>query len=281
MPSTPIRSTAMDSSAENDRWQREREFFDHQAETAVLNIEPVLPATLHRYQTLRRLFFSPEYRYRIVGDLRGKTVLELGCGDGINSVILAKLGANVTGIDISEGSIKTALHRAKVNGVLDRVRFECSPIELANFEPMSFDVVWGDAILHHLLADLDSVLARVRTWAKPDARILFAEPVVLSRTLRRFRLLLPIHTDATPDERPLEQEELALVSRHLRDTTIRYFDFLGRLDRFVFPRLNYEKSPPARRAVSMAFHVVDYGVLSLPVLQRLAGTCVIHGRPAL
>lgn len=267
-------------SAESDRWQREREFFDRHAQSAASAMQPVWPGTLDRYGRLKRRHFSPEYRYRIVGDLRGKQVLELGCGEGINSVVLAKLGANVTGIDISQGAIDAAAERARVNGVSDRVRVECGPIELAGFKPGTFDIVWGEAILHHVLPDLDQVLGHVTSWAKPDATILFAEPVVLSRTLRRIRLMLPLATNATPDERPLEPEELSLVSRYLQDVEVRYFDFLGRLDRFIIPTGNFEKSSGARRAVSTGLRLFDYGLLSLPIAQRLAGSCVIHGRPA-
>jgi 2-polyprenyl-3-methyl-5-hydroxy-6-metoxy-1,4-benzoquinol methylase len=271
--------TETPSSAETDRWQREREFFDRHAETAG-DIKPVPPETLHRYGQLKRPFFSPEYRYRVAGDLRGKHVLDVGCGEGLNTVVLAKLGAFVTGIDISQGAIDAATERARINGISDRVRFECAPLELARLEPGSFDIIWGEAILHHLLSDLDGMLGRIVSWAKPDGTILFAEPVVLSRTLRRIRLMLPLHTDATPDERPLETSELAVVSRHLRDAEFRYFDFLGRLDRFIIPTLNFEKSSAVRRAVSSLFRVIDYGLLSMPGVQRLAGSCVIHGRPA-
>ena len=280
LPQTVMRMTETPSSAEADRWQREREFFDRHAESTAGDIKPVWPETLHRYGKLKRPFFSPEYRYRVVGDLRGKQVLDVGCGEGLNTVVLAKLGAFVTGIDISQGAIDAASERAKVNGISDRVRFECAPVELARLQPSSFDVIWGEAILHHLLADLDAALERITSWAKPDATILFAEPVVLSRTLRRIRLMLPLHTDATPDERPLEEAELSVVSRHLRDVTLRYFDFLGRLDRFIIPSMNFEKSSSVRRAVSSVLRVVDFGLLSIPLAQRLAGSCVIHGRPA-
>jgi 2-polyprenyl-3-methyl-5-hydroxy-6-metoxy-1,4-benzoquinol methylase len=265
----------------DDRWQRERDFFDRRALDAVVDMQPVATATLERYGTLRRPFFSPEYRYRTLGDLAGKQVLDVGCGEGNNAVILAKLGATVTGIDISDGAIQAATRRALINGVADRTRFECSPLELARFEPATFDVIWCEAILHHLLADLETTLERLTSWTKPDGTLLFAEPVTLSRTLRRVRLMLPIHTDATPDERPLEVGELALVSRFLRNPTIRYFGLFGRLDRFVIPNENYEAAPTGLRATSMILHLVDYGLLSLPYVNRLAGACVIHGSPLL
>ena len=266
------------SVSDNERWEREREFFDRQSQAA--DLHPVPPETLRRYGTLRRRYFSPEYRYRVVGDLEGKRVLEVGCGEGENSAVLAKLGAHVTGIDISQGAIDTALERCRVNGVADRVEFVCSPIELADFAPGSFDVVWGEAILHHLLGDLDMVLSRLTTWAKPDGTILFAEPVALSPALRALRRMVPVHTEATPDERPLESGELELVARYLRGGEFRFFEFLGRLDHFIVPDRNFEKSSAPRRAISTVLHLIDYGLLSLPVTSRLGGVCVMHGHPA-
>jgi len=265
---------------DHERWQRERQFFDRHAQTTALDIRPVSPETLRRYGTLRRRYFSPEYRYRVIGDLKGKRVLDFGCGEGENSAVLAKLGAHVTGIDISQGAIDTARERCRINGVADRVEFVCSPIELAEFEPRSFDVVWGEAILHHLLGHLDTVLARLTNWVKPEGIMLFAEPVALSPAMRRLRRMVPVETEATPDERPLEAEELALVSRYLRDAQFRFFELLGRLDHFVVPTQNYEMSSAPRRAISTVLHLIDYAFLSLPVANHLGGVCIMHGHPA-
>ena len=60
-------------------------------------------------------------------DLRDKTVLDVGCGDGLNSDVLGLLGARVTGIDISSGAIQLAGERCSVNGVT--VEFICAPLD--------------------------------------------------------------------------------------------------------------------------------------------------------
>jgi len=49
-----------------------------------------------------------EYAYNLVGDVRGKTVLDFGCGTGENVIILARRGAHVVGIDISPDLIDLA-----------------------------------------------------------------------------------------------------------------------------------------------------------------------------
>ena len=44
-----------------------------------------------------------EYSFHLLGDIRGKTVLEYGCHDGANTVVLALRGAEVKAIDNSPG----------------------------------------------------------------------------------------------------------------------------------------------------------------------------------
>src|SRR5688572_10456136 len=59
-----------------------------------------------------------------LGDLRGKSVLDVGCGSGRISVLLAKRGANVVGIDFAENMIEKAVFHAKQNKVDKQIRFE-------------------------------------------------------------------------------------------------------------------------------------------------------------
>lgn len=54
---------------------------------------------------------------------------------------------------------------------------------------------------------------------------------------------------------------------------------LGRLDRFILVKFNYERSAAVRRAMVSAIGLIDYALLSLPLIRRLAGTCVMYGRP--
>ena len=264
-------------SEEEARWKREAEFFDREAEAAMSRIQPVPPETLKRYGQLRRRRFNKEFRFRILGALAGKSVLDVGCGDGINAMNLAMLGARVTGIDISAKAIELAKKRAEVNGVSASTTFVCSPLELAEFPDRSFDVIWGDAVLHHLIPDLDHVMRNLVRWAKPGAIVVFGEPMNLSPWLRQLRLMLPVKTDATPDERPLERSEVDIITRYLPDLQVRHFNLLARLNRFVLPDHNYERASSPQRAAVNALTAVDYAVLSLPVLNTLGGTAVLYG----
>src|SRR6202041_3338180 len=104
------------------------------------------------------------------------------------AILLATLGAEVTGIDISPKSVELARERARLAGVSGGAPFGGAPLTQA--EPgTGYDVIWGDGILHHVIADLDRVMDRIVEWGRPGARVLFTEPVNLSRTLHRIRCL--------------------------------------------------------------------------------------------
>lgn len=61
------------------------------------------------------------YAFHLLGDVHGKTVVDLGCGNGLNTVVLATLGARVIAVDDSERNLKVATKRICANGVAGRV----------------------------------------------------------------------------------------------------------------------------------------------------------------
>jgi 2-polyprenyl-3-methyl-5-hydroxy-6-metoxy-1,4-benzoquinol methylase len=264
----------------DERWKIEAEFFDEVAKRTLHKGDSIDPLALSRYSTARlRKRFNKEFMIQVLGDLRGKRLLDVGCGDGDNTVLFAKLGAQATGIDISPGAIDRARSRARVNGVEEHARFVCTPIETANIEDNSFDIIWCNAILHHMIAELPLVMDRLTRWTKPGALLLFAEPINLNRTLRRLRLKLPSRTDVTPDERPLEAGELSLIRSHLIDAQERHFLLLARLKRFILADVSYERASPLHRALLDLLYGLDSALLSLPVLQSFAGLLVLYGAP--
>src|SRR5262245_38586768 len=186
------------------RWNQEARFFDRWADRIDESKLPIDPLAWKRYTNPRlRLRFNKEFRFRLLGDLRGKALLDVGCGDSLNGALLAKMGAEVTGLDVSPGAVAPGRRRAEINGVSERVHLVCSPIETAEIAPRSFDVIWGDGILHHVLDELETVLQHLAVWAKPGALLLFAEPLNLFPPLRQFRMMIPMETEQITGERPL------------------------------------------------------------------------------
>jgi len=81
-----------------------------------------------------------ERELKLLGSVKDKDVLEVGCGGGQNAIVLAKWGARCVGLDISEEQIKHARKLAKKEEV--KVRFHVGNMEdLGVFKAESFDIV--------------------------------------------------------------------------------------------------------------------------------------------
>jgi 2-polyprenyl-3-methyl-5-hydroxy-6-metoxy-1,4-benzoquinol methylase len=188
-----------------------------------------------------------DYMFAQMGSLAGKRVLEIGCGSGTLSTYLAMRGADVVGIDVSEGMLALGRRRAAANDVSSKVSFRASPIETLDMPDDHFDVVVANQVLHHL--ELAAAMPNIARMLRPDGVALFAEPVLLLpnffRRLRYSRLVLrrfPSRAD-TPDERSVDKDDLALIRRAFTGSEVRTFQLTARLQNFrelsnvVFARL--------------------------------------------
>jgi ubiquinone/menaquinone biosynthesis C-methylase UbiE len=84
---------------------------------------------------------------KMLPDLQGKRVLDLGCGYGWHCRYAIENGAtSVIGIDISEMMIEEAKNKT----VSENIRYICMPIEDINFPEASFDLVISSLTLHYI-----------------------------------------------------------------------------------------------------------------------------------
>jgi SAM-dependent methyltransferase len=163
-----------------------------------------------------------EYAYYLLGDVRGKRVVDFGCGSGANTALLAGRGAHVWGIDISEDLLRLGQRRLAISGRAGGATFIAGSAHDMPFPDNSIDVVFGIAILHHL--DLDLVSKEVRRVLKPGGRAIFQEPVRNSAVLRFLRSLIPYRApDISPYERPLTDEELRRFADGFSSCSVRAF----------------------------------------------------------
>ena len=114
----------------------------------------------------------------------GMRVLDIGCGIGRWSRLLAARGASVTGIDLSPTMIAEAERRAKAAGLANRCRFVVQ--DSANLEvDGSFDLILCVTVLQHVpdVGALRSALRRMEQHLTPQGRlvILEAAPTRVSR----------------------------------------------------------------------------------------------------
>ena len=104
--------------------------------------------------------------------LKGKTVLDVGCGGGILSESMAEKGAKVTAIDLSEKALKVAALHSLDSGVT--VDYQLITVEkLAQQQPASFDVVTCLEMLEHV-PDPASVVAACAKLVKPGGHVFFS-----------------------------------------------------------------------------------------------------------
>ena len=81
-----------------------------------------------------------EKELKLLGEVEGKDILEIGCGGGQNAIALAKWGANSVGLDISEEQIKLAKTLASEQSV--EVSFHVGNMEnMTMFSDESFDII--------------------------------------------------------------------------------------------------------------------------------------------
>jgi len=111
--------------------------------------------------------------------------------------------------------------------------------------------------------------------SKPETRFVFSEPVSLSRWARQLRLALPIPVYGTPDERPLEPHDLAILRRYLPEMKMETAGLLLRVWGRLFPG-RYEDYSGARASIYDTLARLDSALLSLPGIGRLASSAVIY-----
>jgi len=98
------------------------------------------------------------------GNLKGKKILEIGCGTGSSTIALAEQGAIVTGIDLDKDALIVAEDRKKLYG-LDNIRIEyMNATEVhKNYPKGSFDFIIFFATLEHMIHE-ERMIAIKETW---------------------------------------------------------------------------------------------------------------------
>src|SRR5262249_7796197 len=123
--------------------------------------------------------------------IRGKRVIEIGCGDGINALIMAVLGADVIANDISRES-ERLVREASAQLRLSNVRAISGDFTQLDLPLRSFDFVVVKALLHHLTHECeDQYLARIARLLTCEGEARFFEPAINSEILDKIRWLVP------------------------------------------------------------------------------------------
>ncbi|WP_106917673.1 class I SAM-dependent methyltransferase [Chryseobacterium aurantiacum] len=115
----------------------------------------------------------------LLGDLKGKSVLHLQCHFGQDTISLSRLGADATGVDLSDKAIESA--RQLALDTQSNTNFVCCDIyDLPNHLDQQFDIVYTSYGTIGWLPDLDKWAKVISQFLKPGGQFIFVEfhPVV-------------------------------------------------------------------------------------------------------
>lgn len=121
-----------------------------------------------------------QYDARSVRPYHDLSVLDIGCGGGLLSEPLARLGARVTAIDADEEAIKVAVHHAKKTGL--EIDYQCTSAEDLAASGKTFNLIIAMEIIEHV-ADLTTFSAAVGNLLAPGAALAMAS---INRTIKSF-----------------------------------------------------------------------------------------------
>ncbi len=122
--------------------------------------------TLHKVNPLRTGWIAQNC------ELQGKTVLDIGCGGGVLAESLTRLGAHVTGIDLSEELLGIARLHARDHQLSISYCY-ISAEQLAEQQPGTFDIVTCLEVLEHV-PHPDQLVAAASKLLKPGGHAFFA-----------------------------------------------------------------------------------------------------------
>jgi SAM-dependent methyltransferase len=163
--------------------------------------------------------YGLEYAFHLLGDVRGKVVLDLGCGAGQNIVPLLERGARVIAIDISPDLIALAQKRLRDANLEASVT--TGDAYQTGLPDESVDVIFSMALIHHL--DIPHVRDEMWRVLRKSGVVILREPVRFSSGYAWLRGLLPSHEDISEYEHPLTRQELATMIKPFKVEGTRYF----------------------------------------------------------
>jgi ubiquinone/menaquinone biosynthesis C-methylase UbiE len=157
---------------------------------------------------------------------QGAKILDFACGTGLHSLALARMGLDVTGIDISEASIAAA--RSSVPPELgEKVRFYLGDQSAKELDNQTFDAIFVSGALYYL--DIEQDAKWFFDHLKASGMLVGVETLGnnhLLGTYRKMRHILKNHRDEQTLNHLWRKQDFEQFGRHFDTCKIGYFDFL-------------------------------------------------------
>lgn len=266
----------MFSAVNDERRKKEAEFHDQQA--ASLDVEHTLVDETFTSVTA----IENQHILRQFGDVRGKRILDYGCGMSEGGIYFAKQGAQIVAVDVSAGMLEAAQRLAKRHGVEIETRVVAGDAIPGGDD--EFDLIYGNGVLHH--APLDTAVPELARVLKPGGIGCFIEPLPYNPVINVYRKIAK--EIRTEDEQPLSFEQIDRLKNSFGDvrhdefwlTTLTVF-----LRFYLWDRVNpnherywkkiYTDAPRLER-MFRPLHALDQRLLKLlPPLGKLCWNTVI------
>lgn len=155
-----------------------------------------------------------KFLFDFLGPMRGKTILDIGCGYNPTPIYFASAGARqVYACDVSPKAVSYQQRIAEEAGVADRVSVVVCSVEQLPLPSQHVDLVHGEATIHHLCLRLAGPeIARV---LKSGGRGAFKDPLGHNPLLEFARDYLPYawKAPAKGTDRPLKYEDIEVFGR--------------------------------------------------------------------
>lgn len=241
-----------------DRIAKERDFHDQRFRDHDEDVRE----DLGKYYSVYTLN-TARYNELLGQYLPGADVLEYGCAKGEKSLRWARAGARVKGIDISDEAVRIANAEARQASL--PAEFFAMNAEQMDFADRSFDVVFGEGILHHL--HLDQSYAEIARVLRPGGRAVFVEPLGHNPALNLYRKLTPAMR--TEDEHPLLFDDLTLIERHFERVEIEYFHIT------TLAAVPFRNTRAFRPLLAMLHSIDRLAMRLVPPIRRWAWVAVI------
>ena len=196
---------------------------------------------------------------------KGKVVLDYCCGTGDVSRQIARTGAEVIGIDISDESIQTCKDEAAKAGLGGRSSFFVMDAENTDFSDSHFDVIVCSGVLHHL--DLGSAYKELARIIKPGGKILCVEALAHNPLIQWYRRRTPQLRTEWETEHILSVQDIQRAKHHFDSVEIKYFHLASIA---AIPFIN----TVGFSLVLSALNRVDDILLRIPLINRQAWQAV-------
>ncbi len=246
------------------RKQKEIEYYDEKAnewlekpdgKNGQMDFEGFDPLVLSSYKFC--------YRW-LAENCKNKTILDYGCGNGIHSIPLARMGAKkVVGIDLSEKSLEIAEERVKKENLKDKVEFLKMDCEKMEFPDNYFNIIFDGGTFSSL--DLQKVYPELARVLKPDGFLLGIETLghnPITNLKRKVNKILGKRT-AWASSHIFKIKDLEEAKKYFAKIETRFFHLISWI---IFPFL---KLPGAKFLLKLLEKIENF-LLKMPFLRKYA-----------